>query len=109
MASFVTAYEAKDHLRLSDSEFAARFADVQAKVDEAEAIVLAHLNTTDVRRTETAAWTDVTVPLEVKAMILKQTAYLYQHRGDEEPTATDDGLAPGVRALSWLHRDPVVS
>ena len=59
--------------------------------------------------TQTAAWTVDTVPTVVKAMILKQDAYLWQFRGDEAKGEDDDGLAPGVRQLSWFYRDPVVA
>ena len=109
MAEFVDVGEFVAHIRLPESQVSAQFNDVQAKLDEAESIVLALLNTTEVRRTQTAAWTVDTVPAVVKAMILKQGAYLWQFRGDEAKGEDDDGLAPGVRQLSWFYRDPVVA
>lgn len=109
VANLLDLQDVKHQLRLSDAEVAARADELQALLDQAEDIILGLCNTTEYRRGITATWTYATVPLSVKAMILKQVAYMSQYRGDEDKSQEDDGLAPGVKGLSWFTRDPVIA
>lgn len=101
--------DVKHQLRLTDSEVSDRAEELQMLLDQATDIILGLCNGTAYWRDITATWDRDTVPLAVKAQILKQVAYMSQYRGDEEKDPNDDGLAPGVKGLSWLNRDPVIA
>jgi hypothetical protein len=86
-ASLVTLQQAKDHLQIptmapGDPDEA----DVQLKLDQAEAIILDYLGP----RTDPASST--AAPL-VSAAILLMLGRLYQHRGDLEEADADLWLA----------------
>jgi hypothetical protein len=112
-ATLITLDEANLHLRLdligadesppygSDE----RTPDVEAKMIEAEQIVLDYLKYQD------TGWTADTVPRPIKASILQMLAALYGSRGDEteRPKQTPgDLLQPGgtVNLLLARLRDP---
>lgn len=110
MADLISIQDAKHQLRWTDSDVALRRDELQALIDQATGIVLAHCNTTEHWRPVTATWDEDTVPITVKAAVLKQVAYLHQFRGDDpKGSGEDDGLAPGVKALLWFTRDPVIA
>lgn len=71
--------EAKDHLRIVGTQ---DDSEVDRKIQMAEAIILNRLNTTDANEAITAAWTEDTVPQEVKTSILLMLAHLWANRGD---------------------------
>lgn len=108
MPDLLDLQDVKHQLRLTDAEVSDRTDELQGLLDQATAIIVGLCDTTEHWRGVTATWTRATVPTVVKALILKQTAYMYQYRGDEDKDVHDDGLAPGVRSLSWLTRDPVI-
>lgn len=110
----VTLAEAKSHLRVTMTD---EDADIESKVEQASAIVMDYmarpLNT--VWTATMTGWTDVTVPLVVKAAVLRQLSDLYQFRGDDAGSDRDwtserEGyLAPGVASLLRRYRDPVLA
>jgi hypothetical protein len=114
MADLVTLDDAKAHIRVIDST---QDQDLELKLAQATEIVLDYVNqrreaTADVGdwAAIVAAWTDETVPAQVQAAILKQFAYLWRFRGDDEnPPALENGLAPGVAALLARFRDPAIA
>jgi hypothetical protein len=61
---------------------------------------------------EIAAWTEETVPGDVKATILKLAAKFYRFRGDsaegEEPMPRDGFFPDDLRWLLARYRDPVL-
>jgi hypothetical protein len=107
MSTLVTLDEGKGHLRLPASD-TAQDADVTAKLDAAEAIILDYLNLTPDMRTITAAWTAGTVPLPAKQAILLELGELWRFRGDDETApvrwtpdsaAGDVDLSPPIQGL----------
>jgi hypothetical protein len=117
MARLVTMAQAKGHLHITWPDTDPRMADLQLKLDTAEATILDAINQSnaDYWPAITATWTDeTTVPLRVHAAILLQLGELDQYRGDEsddDAPARDagcDDLGPRVRALLALYRDPVI-
>jgi hypothetical protein len=117
MATLVTLAQAKGHLRVTWPDTDPRAADLQLKLDTAQAIILGSINRSnpDYWPAVTATWTDeTTVPFEVHGAILLQLGELDQYRGDEadnEAPARDaglDDLSPRIRALLRLYRDPVI-
>lgn len=111
MAALLTLEQAKKHLRLPDTS--AEDDDLQAKLVQAQAIVLDYLrDTTNTTWTATMdAWTDETVPATVQAAILMQLGYLYRYRGDEPDEVKSEygNLAPGVIACVYRLRQPVIA
>jgi hypothetical protein len=108
----VTLAQAKGHLRLTWAAGDPRDADLQLKLDSAEAIILDACNATVYWRDVTATWTDpATVPKRVHQVILLELADLWEDRGDQRG---DDGPTPGIDlsqricALLYLYRDPVL-
>jgi hypothetical protein len=97
-AALVTLQQAKDHLQLPT--MAAGHpdeADLQLKLDQAEAIILDFL-----AAKADPAWTPATVPPQVTAAILLLLGGLYRHRGDVMDTdpglwAAIDRLLMGIR------------
>lgn len=115
MSRLVVLTQAMARLRISTDEDA----DLQAILDEAEAIVLgfiAQRRTDDESPTwadQIAAWDPTTVPADVRAGILRQCAELYRYRGDD-PASTAPPHQPGrlsdlVEAILWRYRDPTVA
>lgn len=115
MSIFTTTEEARLHMRwpvLAGSP-APDDADLQAKLDAAEELVLAFVaRPNDATRTaEIAGWagSPATLPPLVKLAILMQCADLCGHRGDERLESR--GIAPEVEALlrSGGQRDYVMA
>lgn len=126
MARLVTDAEARAHLRLPDvgSPLSAEDLDLAAKLDAAEALVLAYVTQ---RLADGAAWAAevdlwsadpivspaVAVPEEVHAAVLVMLGALYRYRGDDEaadqPKPDDGMLPPFVRMLLGRLRDPAIA
>jgi hypothetical protein len=100
-AQLVTLQTAKDHLQIpSMPPGDPDEADVQLKLDQAEAIILDYL----AERAD-PAWVDpATAPPNVTAAILLMCARLYRHRGDLEEADADLWLA--IERLLKRFRDP---
>jgi hypothetical protein len=97
MASVVTLQEAKDHLRITTSAGDPGEADLQAKLDAAEAVIADYLQVPTLDPTK----------LHVKQAVLLELGELYRFRGDDVetlPRAPADGyLLPAITSL--LHRE----
>jgi hypothetical protein len=116
MSELVTLDEAKRRLRiLSDEEDD----DITALIAEAQEIVVGYIAQ---RRSDTdsptwaatiESWDEDTVPRDVKAAILRQTAELYRFRGDDAasalPPRQPGHLSDLVESLLVRYRDPAVS
>lgn len=98
-AILLTLAQAKGHLRITDSD---HDADVQLKLDQAEAIILEYL-----ARPVPETWTSSTVPLPVTAAILLMLARLYEHRGDLEKE--DGDLWLSIERLLVRKRGPALA
>ncbi len=106
MATLVTLTQAKDHLRITLPALDPGDADIQLKLDQAEAILLARVNATAWWRAITPTWTAVTVPLGVQAAILILLAHLFEHRGEDMAGEADVWQA--IDRLIAVHKDPVL-
>jgi len=113
----VTLAEVKRRLRLPTGS--AEDADLKALMAEAQAVVLRYIAQ---RRSDAGspswadqidAWDDSTVPADIKAGILRQTAELYRFRGDDAgkdlPPRQPGHLSDPVEALLVSYRDPTVA
>lgn len=98
-AVLVTLAMAKTHLRITGTT---DDADVQLKLDQAEAIILDWIKKPD------PAWVSPeTAPGPVTAMILLMLTRLYEHRGDLEETDAD--LWQAIERLGIRFRDPALA
>jgi hypothetical protein len=109
----VTLDQAKLHLKIPGTD---NDADVQLKLDHAEALILDYIGSTDTWRTTVAGWLadPATAPPVVLAAILCQLGELERFRGDDPPDGGPlrDGpedLSPMVRELLRRTRDPVLA
>lgn len=105
----VTLEQAKKHLRLSGSH---EDDDVRAKLRQAHGIIADYLSSTDTDWiAEVDAWTDETLPEDVRGAILLQFGELYRFRGDEvdQPKREPGCLSDTIRALLARKRQPVIS
>lgn len=108
MATYVTLPAAKDHLRITDS---AHDADVTAKLEAAEAIILDYLIAGRTRLP------DPTLPIAasmggliIQSAILELLTGLYEHRGDDFGVdMPDDELWCAVRRKLMRLRDPALA
>jgi hypothetical protein len=107
-AILVTLVQAKDHLRITTLEGDAGDADIQLKLDQAEALILGRCGSTTHWRTIAATWTAETVPPSITAAILVLLTHLFEHRGDDMDQV-DEALWLAVDRLVALHRDPVLA
>ena len=98
--ALVSLSDAKTHLRITTT---AQDADITAKLEAAEAVILDYLKVAWVDET----WTRETVPLVVKAAILLMATHLYEHRGDDP--MTDDKLWEAITRLLMRRRDPALA
>jgi len=98
-ATLVLLPQAKAHLRITTSD---DDVDIQAKLDQAEDIILRYL-----KAQADAAWTPATVPLNVSAAILLLLASLYELRGDDQ-TLSEHTWTAIERLLVGL-RDPALA
>jgi len=98
MATLVTLQQAKDHLEVPTMPVGdPDEADLQLKLDQAEALILDYL-----AAKADPAWTAATVPKPVTAAILLMLGGLYRHRGDlmdADPAlwAAIDRVLTGIR------------
>lgn len=112
----VTLAEAKQRLRITSSD---EDADLSALLVEAQAIVLRYISQ---RRSDDGspswadtveAWDEETVPADIRAAILRQTAELHRFRGDDPSTASParqpGRLSDAVESILVSYRDPAVS
>lgn len=90
-AILVTLTTAKEHLRVTTAALDPGDADIQTKLDQAEAIILDYLGPyADV------AWVSpATAPLMVTAAILLMLTHLREHRGDDPTTDAELWMAIG--------------
>lgn len=98
-ATLVTLAEAKTHLRIPD---AAHDADVQQKLDGAEALIIRYL-----KAQADPTWTPATVPPPVRSAILLLLTRLYEQRGDDE--TNDKILWDAIGRHLSLYRDPAIA
>lgn len=66
--------------------------ELQSYAEQATGIIIEYINDPD----ETDLYTIGTITAAVHNAILLQSAWMFQHRGDEVDA---DGIAPGVRSL----------
>ena len=113
--ALVTLDELKAHLKISGTD---DDDDLEAKLAEAEAIVLGYVNQRvsdgDDWSDTVNAWTSETAPREVRAAIKMQAGELYRYRGDDEAADTHQKREHGmlstyVMALLYRYRDPALS
>jgi uncharacterized protein HemY len=98
-ATLITLPEAKTHLRITT---AAHDADVQMKLDQAEALILHFL-----KAQADPTWDATTVPPPVKAAILLYLTRLYEQRGDSE--TNDEQVWLSIGRLLVGYRDPALA
>lgn len=111
-AVLVTLTQAKAHLRITTPALDAGDADIQIKLDQAEAAILDRCRTTPHWAPIVAAWTDATVPRSVQAAILILLGNLYENRGDDEAFGMggkSDAVWAAIDRLIVLHKDPVIA
>jgi len=99
-AALVTLATAKAHLRITGTT---DDADVQLKLDQAEAIILDYL----AERADPLWVSPETVPKEVVAAILLMLGRLYEHRGDLEEA--DEDLWMAIERLLMRRRDSAIA
>lgn len=115
----VTLTMFRRHLNLPTTGDLLNLSDLQAKLDQATAIVLDYL-----ARPSDTAWTatieswglggspEIPVPPQVQAAILEQAAELYGFRGDDPNPLKRDApgdLAPAIKAKLYRLRQPVIA
>ena len=104
-AVLVTLTQAKAHLRITMPPGDPGDADIQLKLDQAEAIILNYLKGAN---GAAIGWTDpTTVPPPVSAGILLMLTRLYEQRGDDEDQ--DEKLWQAIDRLLTRFRDPALA
>ena len=104
-AVLVTLTQAKTHLHITMPAGDPGDADIQLKLDQAEAIILDYLKGAN---GAAIGWIDpTTVPLPVTAAILLMLTRLYEQRGDDEEK--DETLWKAVDRLLKRFRDPALA
>jgi len=115
-AEFVTLAQAKAHLRLATPPGHPDDADVQEKLDAAEAAILRYVERSPAGAALVQEWTGGAAPADLRAAVLLQLGELWRFRGDDPATlalsparepATD--FAPGVAGLLRRFGDPVLA
>jgi len=101
--ALISLQTAKAHLRITTEE---ADADIYAKKQQAEAIVLDRCNTTAAWRTTTATWTESTLPGAVQAAMLLMLTHLYEQQGSD-PQATAAVDAAVMALISPQYKDQV--
>jgi hypothetical protein len=101
-AVLVTLAQAKAHLHITMPDGDPGDADIQLKLDQAEAVIRNYL-----KKANDAAWTPATVPLEVTAAILLMLGRLYEQRGDDEDN--DERLWQAIDRLLARHHTPAIA
>lgn len=102
-AVLVTLAQAKTHLRITTPVGDPGEADIQQKLDDAEASILDYLKS----RADPLWVSPATVPGPVRSSILLLLARLYEHRGDADEADAVTWEAIG-RLLARL-RDPALA
>lgn len=102
-AVLVTLVTAKEHLRITLPPGDPVEADVQLKLDQAEAIILDYI----AERVDPLWVSPETAPKPVTAAILLMLARLYEHRGDLEEADADLWLA--IERLLMRLRDSAIA
>lgn len=105
--TLISFEQARDHLQLTADLAPEVVEDLMTKMDQASALVLDRINTTEQWRTTSATWTELTVPRAVQTAMLLVLTHLYEHRGDDQ--SSDEALWRSVNNLISLHRDPVIA
>jgi len=102
-AQLVTLATAKEHLRITLPLGDPVEADIQLKLDQAEAIILDYI----AERVDPLWVSPETAPKPVTAAILLMLARLYEHRGDLEEADADLWLA--IERILMRMRDSAIA
>jgi hypothetical protein len=101
-AALVLLPQAKTHLRITTT---ADDADVQMKLDQAEAIILSYLKGANGLA---ATWTNpANVPPDVVSAILLLLTELFEHRGDD--ASANEKLWGSIEKILVRYRDPALA
>jgi len=104
-AVLVTLTQAKAHLRITMPDGDPGDADLQLKLDQAEAVILNYLKGAN---GAAIGWTSpATAPPPVTAGILLMLGRLYEQRGDDEDQ--DEKLWQAIDRLLVRYRDPALA
>jgi hypothetical protein len=108
MAGLISLTVAKTHLRITDTD---HDADVQLKLDQAEAAVLDYLKPARTGEARTDwPWTSATLPAPVQAAMLVLLRYLYDAERGDEPSADDpDKVWAVISNLVIRYRDQAIA
>jgi len=116
-AQFVTLVQAKTHLRIATAPGHPDDADIQEKLDAAEAAILRYVARSPAGAALVEQYVeDLDAPADLRAAVLLQLGELWRFRGDDPATlalapardaATD--FAPGVLGLLRRFGDPVLA
>lgn len=106
-AILVTLVQAKAQLRITTAALDPGDVEIQLKLDQAEAQILARCSSTAWWRAITPTWTAATVPPGVQAAILTLLVHLYEHRGDDMKPDADVWAA--IDRQIGGNRDPVLA
>lgn len=115
MADLIALAEAKRHLKLSLPGIPEEDLDVQAKIEQATAIIIDYIQRPDDAdwSDEIDSWDETSVPGPVSAAILIQLTELYRFRGDDvqaDLVKREPGfLSPTIVALLHRYRRQVVA
>jgi hypothetical protein len=100
-AILLTLAQAKAHLGITLPPGDPGDADLQLKLDQAEAVIRGYL-----KAKNDPGWTPDTVPPPVTAAILLLMAHLEINRGGEDEQQRDEALWLSIDRLLAFHRDP---
>ena len=105
MTPRVSLATGKAHLRITTPADDPADADIQLKIDQADAIILNYLKGSN---GDAVSWVDATTtPAPVIAAILLMLARLYEQRGDDEQN--DVALWDAIDRLLKRYRDPALA
>ena len=102
-AVLVSLQEAKDHLRITTAALDPGDTDIQAKLDQAEAIIIRYLKS----QADPLWVSPATAPANVRAAILILLTALREHRGDDQ--TLDEGAWVTIERLLVSYRDPALA
>jgi hypothetical protein len=100
-ATLLTLAQAKEHLRITLPPGDPGDADLQLKLDQAEAVIRGYL-----KAKNDPAWTPETVPPPVTAAILFLVAHLDINRGGEAEEYRDKAVWDAIDRILAFHREP---
>ena len=102
---------AKSHLRITTAAGHPDDADIQQKLDAAEALVFGYVARSTSGQLTVAGWVDATsTPADVRGLVLLQLGELWRFRGDDPagpPREGDAALSPLVRNALQRYGAPV--